>query len=88
MVYESIIDRKDDKLMSFLSKHHAFILKPDTGSLGRGVSIIRSKDIDDALKNNPEGLDIVFVVKLPRGENKKLDARKKIFKIPCNGRIS
>ena len=30
-------------------------------------------DIEDALKNNPEGLDIVFTVKLPRDENKKID---------------
>lgn len=38
-------------------------------------------DIDDALKNNPENLNIVFVVRLPRGENKKIDSRRKIFKI-------
>ncbi|MBR6127165.1 DNA polymerase III subunit delta [bacterium] len=39
------------------------------------------EDIDDALKNNPEGLDIVFVLKLPRGENKKPDSRRKLYKI-------
>lgn len=39
------------------------------------------EDISDALKNNPPGLDIVFIVKLPRNENKKLDSRKKLFKI-------
>ncbi len=38
-------------------------------------------DIEDALKNNPETLDIVFVVKLPRDENKKLDSRRKLYKI-------
>lgn len=38
-------------------------------------------DIEDALKNNPETLDIVFAVKLPRDENKKLDSRRKLFKI-------
>ncbi len=38
-------------------------------------------DIDDALANNPDSLDIVFVVKLPRDENKKLDSRKKLYKI-------
>ena len=38
-------------------------------------------DIEDALKNNPEGLNIVFVVKLPRDENKKLDSRRKLYKI-------
>lgn len=38
-------------------------------------------DIEDALKNNPETLDIVFVVRLPRDENKKLDSRRKLFKI-------
>jgi len=39
------------------------------------------EDIEDALKNNPETLDIVFVVKLPRDENKKLDSRRKLYKI-------
>ena len=38
-------------------------------------------DIKDALENNQEGADIVFVVKLPRGENKKLDSRRKLYKI-------
>ncbi len=38
-------------------------------------------DIDDALKNNPQGLNIVFVVRLPRDEKKKLDSRKKLYKI-------
>lgn len=39
------------------------------------------EDIEDALNNNPESLNIVFVVKLPRDENKKLDSRKKLYKI-------
>ncbi|MBQ4114801.1 DNA polymerase III subunit delta [bacterium] len=39
------------------------------------------EDIEDALKNNPETLNIVFVVKLPREENKKLDSRRKLYKI-------
>lgn len=38
-------------------------------------------DIEDALKNNPESLDIVFVVRLPRDEGKKIDSRRKLFKI-------
>ena len=38
-------------------------------------------DIEDALKNNPEGLNVVFVVKLPRDEGKKLDSRRKLYKI-------
>ena len=38
-------------------------------------------DIEDALNNNPDSLNIVFVVRLPRDENKKLDSRKKLFKI-------
>ena len=38
-------------------------------------------DIEDALKNNPESLNIVFVVRLPRNENKKLDSRRKLYKI-------
>jgi len=38
-------------------------------------------DIEDALKNNPESLHVVFVVKLPRDENKKIDSRRKLYKI-------
>lgn len=38
-------------------------------------------DIEDALKNNPESLNIVFVVKLPRDEGKKVDSRRKLYKI-------
>ena len=39
------------------------------------------EDIEDALNNNPEALNVVFVVKLPREENKKIDSRKKLYKI-------
>ncbi len=39
------------------------------------------KDIEDALNNNPDALNIVFVVKLSREENKKIDTRRKIYKI-------
>ena len=39
------------------------------------------EQIEDALQNNPELLDIVFIVKLPRDENKKIDSRRKLFKI-------
>lgn len=39
------------------------------------------KDIEDALNNNPKSLNVVFVVKLPRDEDKKIDSRKKLFKI-------
>ncbi len=39
------------------------------------------EDIEDALKHNPETLDIVFVVRLPRNEGKKLDTRRKLYKI-------
>lgn len=38
-------------------------------------------DIEDALKNNPESLNIVFVVYLPRDEGKKIDSRRKLYKI-------
>lgn len=38
-------------------------------------------DIEDALNNNPESLNIVFVVKLPRDEGKKIDSRRKLYKI-------
>lgn len=39
------------------------------------------KEIEQALEDNNENLDIVFVAQLPRGEGKKLDSRKKFFKL-------
>lgn len=39
------------------------------------------KQIEEALENNNENLDIVFVAELPRNEGKKLDSRKKFFKL-------
>lgn len=38
-------------------------------------------EIEEALKNVQNTSDIVFAVRLPRGENKKLDARRKLYKI-------
>ena len=39
------------------------------------------KQIEQALEDNNENLDIVFVAQLARGEGKKLDSRKKFFKL-------
>lgn len=39
------------------------------------------EEIDKALKDNIESLCIVFVINLPRNEGKKLDTRKKIYKV-------
>ncbi len=39
------------------------------------------KQIQEALEDNNENLDIVFVAELPRNEGKKLDSRKKFFKL-------
>ena len=39
------------------------------------------KQIEEALEDNNENLDIVFVAELPRNEGKKLDSRKKFFKL-------
>ena len=39
------------------------------------------EDIENALENNSENLNIVFVVRLPRNEGKKLDSRRKLYKI-------
>ncbi len=38
-------------------------------------------EIENALDNNIEDVDIVFVLKLPRNERKTPDARRKLFKI-------
>ena len=39
------------------------------------------KEITKALEDNNENLDIVFAAQLPRDEGKKLDSRKKFFKL-------
>ncbi len=39
------------------------------------------KEIESALESNSENLDIVFAAQLPRNEGKKLDSRKKFFKL-------
>ncbi len=39
------------------------------------------KAIEQAFEDNNENLDIVFVAQLPRDEGKKLDSRKKLFKL-------
>lgn len=39
------------------------------------------KEIEKAIEDNNENLDIIFVAELPRGEGKKLDSRKKLFKL-------
>lgn len=39
------------------------------------------QEIEEALDNNNENLDIAFVAQLPRNEGKKIDARKKLFKL-------
>ena len=38
-------------------------------------------DIKDALSNCPENLDIIFCAKIPRDSDKKIDSRRKLFKI-------
>lgn len=39
------------------------------------------KEIAKALENNSENVDIAFVAELPRDEGKKLDSRKKFYKL-------
>lgn len=39
------------------------------------------KQIEEALEDNNENLDIVLIAELPRNEGKKLDSRKKFFKL-------
>ena len=65
LLSESLLDGKDENLMSFLSKHRNFILKPDKGSLGSGVSIIRSANVDDAInriKSIVQGKEGTFIL--------------------------
>lgn len=39
------------------------------------------KEITEALENNNENLDIIFTAKIPRDEGKKLDTRRKFYKL-------
>lgn len=39
------------------------------------------KEIEKAIEDNGENVDIIFTAVLPRGEGKKLDSRKKFFKL-------
>ncbi len=39
------------------------------------------KEIEKALEDNCENLDIAFVAQIPRDSGKKLDSRKKLFKL-------
>ena len=39
------------------------------------------KQISDALESNTDNVDIVFAARFPRNEGKKLDSRKKFFKL-------
>ena len=39
------------------------------------------EEIEDALNNTQDSVDIVFYVKFPRDEGKKIDTRRKLFKI-------
>ena len=49
LLSESLLEMKDETLFSFLSRHTSFIIKPDSDSQGRGVSIIHSENVDDAV---------------------------------------
>ncbi len=70
------------------------ILKAQPMMFGKMLVIIKSnnyfnktfddkelKQIQEALEDNNENTDIVFVAELPRNEGKKLDSRKKFFKL-------
>lgn len=39
------------------------------------------KQIEEAINNNSDSLDIIFVAKIPRDEGKKLDSRRKFYKL-------
>jgi len=39
------------------------------------------REIEKAIEDNNDNIDIVFVAELPRGEGKKLDSRRKFFKL-------
>ena len=42
---------------------------------------LQLEEVEDALNNISDAIDIIFTVKLPRDEGKKLDSRRKLYKI-------
>ena len=58
-----------------------FFKDNDEGESDYSLSDSALDDIEDALKNNQEGTDICFVVRIPRDSDKKIDSRRKLFKI-------
>lgn len=60
-----------------------FVINAEKYFSSQGINFEDSElaDIEDALKNNPESLNVVFVVKLSRDEGKKIDSRRKLYKI-------
>ena len=70
------------------------ILRAQPMMFGKMLTIIKANDyfsktfedkeikqIEEALQDNSDNSDIVFVAELPRNEGKKLDSRKKFFKL-------
>lgn len=47
----------------------------------KGFSDNQLKEISNALEDNQDNICIIFVANLPRNEGKKIDSRKKIYKI-------
>ena len=53
----------------------------DEGNDKNSLDDKQLKELEEALESIPENSDIVFTVLMPRNENKKVDSRKKLFKI-------
>lgn len=49
--------------------------------LSNSLEDFQIEEIDSALRNNTESLCIIFVAQIERNENKKVDTRKKLYKI-------
>ena len=48
------LERRDRDVVSFLSKHLDFIIKPDCSSTGRGIAIFHTVSVEDAIKKVEE----------------------------------
>ena len=51
------------------------------GGDSKGFSDKQLEEISNAIEDNQDNICIIFVVNLPRNEGKKIDSRKKIYKI-------
>lgn len=54
LVTKALLESRDESIVSFLTRHLDFIIKPDCSSTGRGIAIFHSDSVEDAIKKIEE----------------------------------